>query len=88
MMIFVPVAAGILIGLVLLLCKALLRKKAPGHIYLIRLPAWTGVGLSMLLAGFGYFIVRGFEGAAYGVLALTTLLCSAALLALDKQKSR
>lgn len=48
MMIFVPVAAGIPIGLVLLLCKAILRKKAPAPIYLIRLPAWTGVGLSLL----------------------------------------
>lgn len=88
MMLFVPVAAGILIGLVLLLCKAILRKKAHGHVYLIRLPAWTGVGLSLLFAGFGYFIARGFEGAAYGVLALTTLLFSAVLLASDKQKSR
>lgn len=48
MIIFVPAAAGIPIGLVLLLCKAILRKKAPAPIYLIRLPAWTGVGLSLL----------------------------------------
>lgn len=72
-MIFVPVGLGILVGAIVILLTVFLRKRTDSRV-LKNVPAIVGTLAALYLLYRGFFEVRGFEGAAYGVISITLII--------------
>ncbi|MGF7535201.1 YesK family protein [Bacillus mexicanus] len=67
MFLFAPLGLGALIGIIIIVLSMTLKKKSASS---AKVPAYAGVIISVILFCIGYFIVRGFEGAAYSILGI------------------
>ncbi|PEA53944.1 hypothetical protein CON64_15190 [Bacillus pseudomycoides] len=73
MMIFAPVGLGILVGVIVILLTVFLRKRTDSRA-LKNVPGIVGTLVALYLLYRGFFEVRGFEGATYGVISLVLMI--------------
>lgn len=71
LLLFAPLGLGALIGIVIIVLSLVLKKKSATS---AKIPGYAGVIISVILFCIGYFIVRGFEGAAYSILGIIILI--------------
>lgn len=71
MLIYGPLAIGIVIGVVLLVTTIILKKR---KVRGVKVPAYIGLIISIFLIYLGFIIVRGFEGVAYAFLGIVTTI--------------
>ncbi|MFT8321162.1 MAG: YesK family protein [Bacillus sp. (in: firmicutes)] len=67
-MMFIPLIVGIVVGIMILLVAISIRKKNKPAF--ARIPGYIGIVTAIVLWYIGYVEVRGFEGAAYLLLAV------------------
>ncbi|MEH6891523.1 YesK family protein [Bacillus sp. JJ864] len=72
-MIFAPVGLGVLVGSIVILLTVFLRKRTDSRT-LKNAPGIVGTLAALYLFYRGFFEVRGFEGAAYGVISITLMI--------------
>ncbi|EIT83981.1 hypothetical protein A374_18139 [Fictibacillus macauensis ZFHKF-1] len=72
-MMLLPAGIGLIIGIIILAITARLHKKRST---MSKVPSIIGMVAFILAFSYGYFIVRGFEGAAYLLFAVPVLVLS------------
>ncbi|PEZ00438.1 hypothetical protein CN326_22695 [Bacillus sp. AFS018417] len=72
-MIFAPVGLGVLVDIIVILLTVFLRKRTDSRT-LKNVPGIVGTLVALYLFYRGFFEVRGFEGAAYGILSITLII--------------
>ncbi|UOQ85549.1 YesK family protein [Gracilibacillus salinarum] len=72
MFLFIPIAIGAVIGVIVLFLTKLLRNKSAFYHKLPSVIAMIGVVILLVVS----FDVRGFEGASYAIVGITILIFS------------
>ncbi|HDR7620677.1 hypothetical protein QRE62_13200 [Bacillus mycoides] len=75
MMIFAPIGLGVFVGAIVILLTVFFRKQTDSRV-IKNVPGIVGTFAALYLFYKGFFEVRGFEGAAYGVISITLIIFS------------